>query len=950
MIVGRYSARGLLWLALSILGALLTAPSTWAGDDETVELVCPCRATAVDQTAVGVEFGVRSINPDTESGLLRLVLLASEQPEATHGFYAAEFHLEPLPAQGEYAHQVRVSGLNSYDSGKPRYLRLIVWEDEAIVDSIRLDGALRLTREGGSTHNSDEYGYGGIHFRGEAAVTLIGDSVSVSLPRIVNTSTSVAKQLTLRVRATQDPIGYSRGYSILIQDLDVEIEPGAAVVDLTVDGKPLRAPPAGYDYLHVMLTNTPEGGTTDTAWQPPLVWQTLPPKEGAQWNHRRFSLQGLDVLADSDGDGVSDFNERRFAFADPGDPSVKPPASTIRLLMLTTPMAESTFGDSLGTTIDHTIAYTARVFSESGVDARIELAGTESVDAPDLPVKPLAMAVSHREPPFDNVDALLKRFKADVPVAVHRKRPDDPHHGFASSYGIRHRGDLTGLQKSGVAFNLGSTSSVTLAHEIGHVMGLHHSRRQRQFGTFKWSVGHGRDGEFITVMAYLSAFNTTNQIDVFSSPGLDCEGSPCGVDRNDRYDGADAVTSLETTRYQVAAFTGSEPPVIVLDEGDHIYTPHRTPFVDPGFRVEDDGDFDLESEVRVTGTVNTDRLGNYTLNYAVADTDGNLTEVARVVTVDVDTDLDGIVDAIDDDDDRDGMPDEFETTYGLDPLVDDAQGDLDSDGYTNLREYRAGTDPTDPESVPGEQSVSSIPLFPAASNEDWQGFVRVVNHSDTAGEVMIEAIDDAGGPVPAVTLSLGALETTHFNSGDLEQGNANKGLSAGTGSGNGDWRLTLTRDLNIEALAYIRTGDGFLTSMHDVAPSSGNRSRVAIFNPGSNRNQVSLLRLINPGSESADVSVQGIDDKGQPAGDVVRLSVSANAARTVSAADLESGGEGLEGSLGDGSGKWQLAVEADGPMAVMSLLQSPSGHLTNLSTAPARGAVPDSGSTEEARP
>ena len=947
MIVRRHSVRGLLWLALSILGALPTAPSTWAGDDETVELLCPCRVTAVDQTAVGVEFGVRSINPDTESGLLRLVLLASEQPEAIRGFYAAEYHLEPLPAQDEHAHEVRVSGLDSYDSGKPRYLRLILWEDETIVDSIRLDGALRLTREGGSTHNSDEYGYGGIHFRGETAVTLTGDSVSVSLPRIVNTSTTVAKQLTLRVRATQGPIGYSRGYALLIQDLDVEIEPGAAVEGLTVEGKSLSVLPAGYDYLHVVLTNTPEGGTTDTAWQPPLVWQTAPSKEGAQWSARQFSLGNFDVLLDSDGDGVSDFNERRFAYADPDDPSVKPPASTIRLLMLTTPVAENFFDDEIGAKIDHDIAYTERIFAESGVDVRFELAGIDHVDPIHLETFDIASAMRDREPPFDDLDAWLAQFKADIPVIVH-KNSADPHGGNASSNGWGFQGDFV-TRRGGVAYNLVPNSD-TLAHEIGHVMGLHHSRRQREYGTFKWSVGHGEDNRFVTVMAYNSAFGGAPGIDLFSSPDLMCKDRACGIDRTDPYAGADAVTSLRATRYQVAAFTGGKPPIITLEEGDHVYTPHRTPFVDPGFRVEDDGDFDLESDVRVTGTVNTDRLGNYTLNYAVADTDGNLTEVARVVTVDVDTDLDGIVDAIDDDDDGDGMPDEFETTYGLDPLVDDAQGDLDSDGYTNLREYRAGTDPTDPESVPGEQAVASVPLFPAASNEDWQGFVRVVNHSDAAGEAMIEAIDDAGGAAPAVTLSLGALETTHFNSGDVEQGNTNKGLSAGTGSGNGDWRLTLTSDLNIEALAYIRTGDGFLTSMHDVVPSSGNRSRVAIFNPGSNRNQVSLLRLINPGSESVDVSVQGIDDKGQPAGDVVRLSVPANAARTVSAADLESGGEGLEGSLGDGSGKWQLAVEADGPMAVMSLLQSPSGHLTNLSTAPARGAAPDSGSTVESRP
>ena len=39
--------------------------------------------------------------------------------------------------------------------------------------------------------------------------------------------------------------------------------------------------------------------------------------------------------------------------------------------------------------------------------------------------------------------------------------------------------------------------------------------------------------------------------------------------------------------------------------------------------------------------------------------------------------------------------------------------------------------------------------------------------------------------------------------------------------------------------------------------------------------------------------------------------------------------------LGDGVGKWQLLVESDRPIRAMSLLRSPTGHLTNLSTAPA---------------
>jgi len=53
------------------------------------------------------------------------------------------------------------------------------------------------------------------------------------------------------------------------------------------------------------------------------------------------------------------------------------------------------------------------------------------------------------------------------------------------------------------------------------------------------------------------------------------------------------------------------------------------------------------------------------------------------------------------DSDGDGMPDEWEKKYGLNPLdPSDAHHDLDGDGFTNLEEYLAGTDPRDPKSHP----------------------------------------------------------------------------------------------------------------------------------------------------------------------------------------------------------------------------------------------------------
>ena len=227
-----------------------------------------------------------------------------------------------------------------------------------------------------------------------------------------------------------------------------------------------------------------------------------------------------------------------------------------------------------------------------------------------------------------------------------------------------------------------------------------------------------------------------------------------------------------------------------------------------------------------------------------------------------------------------------------------------------------------------------VPLFPAASDAALQGFVRVINHSGDSGEVEIESIDDTGVAYGPLTLSIDGDATVHFNSDDLESGNAGKGLTGSTGTGEGDWRLVLTSDLDVEVLSYIRTTDGFLTAMHDLAPVVEGEHRIAIFNPGSNTAQVSRLRLINRGEEEAQVTIEGVDDRGMSPGSALEVTVAAGATQTLTAAELESGGTGMTGALGDGAGKWQLTVKSESSIHALSLLSSPTGHLTNLSTAP----------------
>ena len=239
---------------------------------------------------------------------------------------------------------------------------------------------------------------------------------------------------------------------------------------------------------------------------------------------------------------------------------------------------------------------------------------------------------------------------------------------------------------------------------------------------------------------------------------------------------------------------------------------------------------------------------------------------------------------------------------------------------------------TVPDASLGKDGVHTVPLFPSAADEHGrQGFVRVVNRTGNDGEVDIAAYDDSGRRHEPLKLVLKAGHTAHFNTNDLELGNEAKGLSGSTGPGSGHWRLEMRSDLEIEVLTYIRTPGGFLTAIHDVVPRSGRRYEVSTFNPASNTRQVSRLRIVNPGSRPAHVSIAGIDDAGNPGDEVVQLSVAAGMARTLSSVELEYGGWEQRGQLGDGRGKWRLQVDCEQSIFLMNLLDSPTGHMTNLS-------------------
>jgi hypothetical protein len=132
----------------------------------------------------------------------------------------------------------------------------------------------------------------------------------------------------------------------------------------------------------------------------------------------------------------------------------------------------------------------------------------------------------------------------------------------------------------------------------------------------------------------------------------------------------------------------------------------------------------------------------------------------------------------------------------------------------------------------------------------------------------------------------------------------------------------------------IRATGGFLTNVSQASPIVAQVNKVFFFNPGSNKNQKSSLRLVNNSNQTGSVTISGTDDKGvaAPGGDVT-LSIASNGGAIITSEDLENGNSalGLTGSLGDGTGKWRLEISSDVNLEVQSLLDTSNGFITNLS-------------------
>jgi hypothetical protein len=650
-------------------------PSISFGEDAPpISIMCPCTVENVDQTRDVATFFVIFNKEVSESGDFRLDFKLSDSLLPNRYWTLSRVPMSSIP----------------YSSGRQLQSVILPRKRNSPIDEGYLELAL-LSDQGNyinrvpMNYDPIKYGdYSGSYsaddpFTFESSVSFEYDSTTFSL-QIDKVRNSLLKNtsedLTVKVVASDFATYYTKFSSDINITYDSEGVGSIAfsdVLDYAVDSHLANSP--GHTRLQLKLFR---GDTLLVEYALKAIGDGVMPSFD-------LSLTNVDTLVDSDDDGISDFNETLIGTSLSEVTSIAPTPIEIVFTYGSAASSSRSVTD-IEATLSHLLRVANAAFSESGVDITLKNIGSYLVgDDTDLNEDELLAALGSRTGIFTDLDSSFVR-RPDL--LIHMSELQYFESGVAGAAMLL-MGRQLGVIESSV-YNLGrnigtvaidSRSALTFPHEIGHLMGLAHSRRQADgnpSGTFPWSLGHGVDDDFATIMAYAQEFGSATRKEFFSSPNLTCGDSslPCGVDRNDYLAGADSVLTLKTTMHQIAAISNGVPPRISLAGENTINLTVGASFIEPGFAAVDKEDGILTSSVAVTGAVNTENAGTYTVTYSVTDSDQNIVTATRSVIVEPDIDGDGISD--DSDDDRDG--DGYINTADIFPDDSSEWYDSDADG------------------------------------------------------------------------------------------------------------------------------------------------------------------------------------------------------------------------------------------------------------------------------
>lgn len=239
----------------------------------------------------------------------------------------------------------------------------------------------------------------------------------------------------------------------------------------------------------------------------------------------------------------------------------------INVLFLYTPDDVRLYGSVLGVQnrIVQIVAYANTVYSNSGVSLHMNNVGELLVqyDNNNTTFTAFHHLAEKTHPAFSGVNQLRMQKKADFVVLLRPQKADTGVCGLAYANGAGLANPETNFwMMGGYAYShvYINCQNFVLVHELGHNMGLVHSRTavgEANAGkVYAYGAGYKITGDFSTVMAGTPA---VLPLPYFASPSYACTGTsgiskPCGVD-SAQSNGADAVQAINNIAAQLPHFS-----------------------------------------------------------------------------------------------------------------------------------------------------------------------------------------------------------------------------------------------------------------------------------------------------------------------------------------------------------------------------------------------------------
>ena len=359
------------------------------------------------------------------------------------------------------------------------------------------------------------------------------------------------------------------------------------------------------------------------------------------------------------------------------------PAPVVDLLVVFTPDARIAAGGEAAmlATVDLAVAVTNQALDNSAVASRVRLVDAREVaytESRTLSVD-LDRLTTRADGFMDDVHALRDAIGADVVSLIVERNT-------AGLEGLGWLMQTPSASFESLAFSVvmrRTAASLTLAHEIGHNLGLSHDRANATApGAYSYAYGYRDPPYFRDVMSYACSGTPCPLVSHYSNPDVLYAGRPTG-----RPNLEDNARALRQTMPVAAQFRGGAGPVLTMATPATVSTLGETSVTLAGTRLStvtrvrignaDATSFGMTSSGTLSVVV--PRRPQGPADVVVEDAEGRQSSLpGALVFVPSAADVDG-----------DALEDDWERTLGLrvdGTAADGADGDPDGDGVSNLRE------------------------------------------------------------------------------------------------------------------------------------------------------------------------------------------------------------------------------------------------------------------------